>query len=123
LIADFLPAGAPPQLVQRSFVTAGYSGPLLAAGTLHADGSDKVVANTRVKLTMPDAGWIHSGPNDSFVNGNAALPLNAWNHMAVTYDGASLRFFLNGASGHQIFNRRDRHDHGSVADWRQFGVG
>jgi glucose/arabinose dehydrogenase len=29
--------------------------------------------------------------------GTAALPLNAWSHIASTYDGSNLRFYLNGA--------------------------
>ena len=29
--------------------------------------------------------------------GTTALPLNAWSHVAATYDGTSLRFYLNGA--------------------------
>jgi bacillopeptidase F (M6 metalloprotease family) len=28
--------------------------------------------------------------------GTAALPLNAWSHIASTYDGKNQRFFLNG---------------------------
>ena len=29
--------------------------------------------------------------------GTAALPLNAWSHLASTYDGTNLRFYVNGA--------------------------
>jgi hypothetical protein len=29
--------------------------------------------------------------------GTAQLPLNSWSHLATTYDGANLRFYLNGA--------------------------
>jgi len=54
LIADFLPDGGAPQLVQRSFVTAGYTAPLSAVPALLPDPADKVVGGTRVKLTMPE---------------------------------------------------------------------
>jgi hypothetical protein len=55
LIADFLPAGGSPQLLQKSIVTAGYTGPLVAVPALPRDIADKVLRDTRVKLTMPDA--------------------------------------------------------------------
>jgi len=54
LIADFLPEGGAPQLVQRSFVTAGYTASLSAVPALLPDAADKVVSGTRVQLTMPE---------------------------------------------------------------------
>ena len=54
MIADFLPVGGSPQLVQKSIVTAGYTGPLLAIPDLPLDAADKIVFDTRVKLTMPE---------------------------------------------------------------------
>jgi hypothetical protein len=55
LMADFVPAGGAPQVVQRSIVTAGYSGPLLDTLALAADLTDKVIGDTRVRLVMRDA--------------------------------------------------------------------
>jgi hypothetical protein len=54
MIADFLPVGGSPQLVQKSIVTAGYTGPLLSIPHLARDTADKIVRDTRVKLTIPE---------------------------------------------------------------------
>ncbi|HEV8348134.1 MAG TPA: heavy metal-binding domain-containing protein [Vicinamibacterales bacterium] len=54
LIADFLPSGGSPQLVQKSIVTAGYAGPLVAPPRLARDTGDKIVGDMRVTLTMPE---------------------------------------------------------------------
>jgi hypothetical protein len=40
-------------------------------------------------------GWINN-PSEQSVLGTAAVPLNAWTHLAVTYDGSSFRFYTNG---------------------------
>jgi len=54
LIADFMPSGGAPQLIQRSFVTAGYAGRVAEVPRLAADTADKVERGTRVKLTLPE---------------------------------------------------------------------
>jgi Ca2+-binding RTX toxin-like protein len=41
------------------------------------------------------AGYINVG-QDVAARGTAALPLNAWTHLATAYDGANLRLYVNG---------------------------
>jgi hypothetical protein len=53
LIADFLPAGGAPQLLQQSVVTAGYAGSLVPAAPLVKDLAEKILEGVRVKLSMP----------------------------------------------------------------------
>ena len=55
LIADFLPAGGAPQLIQHSVVTAGYAGSLVPNARLLPDVGDKIVEGVRVKLSMAPA--------------------------------------------------------------------
>ena len=52
MIADFVPTGAAPQLVQRSLVTAGYSGALSVVPKLDVDLNDRIDQGTRVQLLM-----------------------------------------------------------------------
>jgi beta-lactam-binding protein with PASTA domain len=42
------------------------------------------------------AGYVRIG-GEIAANGSAQLPLNTWSHIAVSYDGATLRMYVNGA--------------------------
>jgi hypothetical protein len=54
LIADFMPAGGTPQLIQRSFVTAGYTERLGRVPSLTTDLADRTVGDMIVHVIMPD---------------------------------------------------------------------
>jgi len=53
LIADVEPAGAAPQVLQKSIVTAGYRGSLRPSADPAADVGDKIVDGMRIKAIAP----------------------------------------------------------------------
>ena len=43
------------------------------------------------------SGVVRAGAADQAVRGTSAVPLHAWTHLATTYDGTTLRIYVNGA--------------------------
>jgi plastocyanin len=49
-------------------------------------------------------GGVNGLPNEDvgWVNGGGPLPLNTWSHVAMTFDGSTLRAFINGVLTRQV---------------------
>ena len=45
----------------------------------------------------PSGNLFPTAGGEQFVDGTAALPLNTWSHLAMTWDGITMRLFLNGS--------------------------
>ena len=54
LIADFAPEGAMPELLQKTIVTAGFTGSVRPSADPAVDLGDKTIDGVRVRLTTPD---------------------------------------------------------------------
>jgi hypothetical protein len=46
--------------------------------------------------TTRPTGHVFTGGGETILRGTAALPLNAWTHLATTFDGSTLKLYVNG---------------------------
>jgi WD40 repeat protein/fibronectin type 3 domain-containing protein len=47
--------------------------------------------------TARPAAYINTGGSDRGANGSQSLPANTWSHLAASYDGTTLRLYVNGS--------------------------
>ncbi|MFG6200459.1 LamG-like jellyroll fold domain-containing protein [Nonomuraea sp. JJY05] len=60
------------------------------------------------------SGWVQTGPETpSTADGTSPLPVNSWSHLALTYDGTTLRLFVNGQQVDQTTMSGSLYDDGS----------
>ena len=79
--------------MKKRIFTIGFAAVLLVlaagAGALYAYDSDH---------SGRPSGWFRKsgGTSPTFVSGTSALATGTWTHLALTFDGSSLRLFSNG---------------------------
>ena len=88
----------------------------------HASGLSYALYGGDNTAPRPSA-WLNIG-GDKFVNGPSSLPGSTWVHLAVTYDGTTVRLYVGGTQvGHARPDRQHGGRHRRPLDRREHQVG
>ena len=70
---------------------------VLPPGGCHLQGQRQLyLLATTPQSSRPGIGGKWGGATASEVFGTTALPVNTWSHLAATYDGTTVRLYVNG---------------------------
>jgi hypothetical protein len=99
---------------------------------LKENGSELAYAMYSRENTNRPSGWVRINPttgSSTSVTGTTGLALNAWTHLATTYDGTNMRMYVNGtlvgtkARTGTMYNSTGPLKFGGNAVWGEFFTG
>jgi concanavalin A-like lectin/glucanase superfamily protein/N,N-dimethylformamidase beta subunit-like protein/Big-like domain-containing protein len=102
---DYVQIGAQQSLVMSNSLTvSAWIFPTGAGSNSTYGGTIAVKEGEYVLARFPDGtiqwGFANTNPGWQFINTGQTAPLNQWTHIAVVYDGGTIKTYLNGTLAH-----------------------